>query len=73
MKDNKLEVGDKIRVENTFNNHISEIIRVTKTTAFGDSPKRKNEEIYKFNIDCSYNICEKPRQRFNTTRYTLIK
>lgn len=73
MKDNKLEVGDKIRVQNIYNDFISCIIRVTKTIAFGTHPTRGNDEIYKFNRDITHGVSEKPKSNYNLTYYTLIK
>jgi len=68
---NTIKVGDKIRVQNTFNDYKVEIVRVTKTMAIAKTPY--NNEM-RFRLNCgAFGPQPLPRQRFQTTIYTLIQ
>ena len=61
-----------MKVQSAYAVYISQIIRVTKTTAFGNHPTREKDEVCKFNIDISLGVHEKPKSKYNSINNDLI-
>lgn len=71
MKNNLLEIGDRIKMDSTFNKSIIIIKRLTKTLAIGVIENNSKYE-YKFQLNCQYGIRKIPREKFSTTDYKLL-
>jgi hypothetical protein len=73
MEKKTLEIGDKIRVRNIFNNFVVEIERLTKTQAI-TKPYNSAGATYKFKLEL---VGGDPKPvgmgKWNTTEYSLIK
>jgi hypothetical protein len=67
-----LKIGDKIRVKNTFNNYMVEVIRITKTMAIAKTPFN-NEQRFRLNYHETFGPDPLPRQKWQTTDYTVIE
>lgn len=67
----ELQIGDKIRMINTFNNNLIIIHRVTKTMAFGKIGDSKYEYKFKRSYYDPKLITSLPRERFSMTSYKL--
>ena len=73
MEPKQLKVGDKIRVQNAFNDYVIEVFKVSKTMAFAKSENNPTMSIrLKINVFNGDHCRLVSEQRWSTTNYTLI-
>lgn len=72
-EEKQLKVGDKIRIENSFNNYVVTIARVTKTQAITE-PYNDAGAVHKFRRSYYDEYAKKiDSNKWSTTSYTIIK
>lgn len=72
----QLQIGDRIRVSNWFNNYVSTIVKVTKTKAIGETKINDGTSyITEFRREYSLPdwILPYRRERYDQTRRVLIQ
>jgi hypothetical protein len=69
---NTLKIGDRIRVQNPFNDYIVTVSRVTKTQAIAEGVLRGSIVTQKFKLNYGSWLSPVPKIKWDLTTYTLL-